>query len=173
GILKRLVFDGDTASTELEGPPSPIVRQKIEAIRRKTPPLSDADKTQLAELQAVQDVRIPFTVRWDRAGKRATVDIEGRQIALEPGKWSPWIDLTFRVNVLARLHVMMQMLLLNAGTELQLYVSPVTFKPDDPPVPMSYPASFAGDLYKAVGTYRTLGWAEATWALNEGRMDEK
>src|SRR5262249_56798702 len=48
GILKRLVFDGDTASTELEGPPSPIVRQQIEAIRRKTPPLSDSDKTQLA-----------------------------------------------------------------------------------------------------------------------------
>ena len=26
GILKRLVFDGDKASTDLEGPPSPIVR---------------------------------------------------------------------------------------------------------------------------------------------------
>src|SRR3954465_6601667 len=32
GILKRLIFEGDTASTELEGPPSPIVRPKIEAI---------------------------------------------------------------------------------------------------------------------------------------------
>jgi predicted AlkP superfamily phosphohydrolase/phosphomutase len=173
GILKRLVFDGSIASTELEGPPSPIVRQKIEAIRRKTPPLSDADKTQLAELQAVQDVRVPLTVRWDRAGKRATVEVDGRAVALEPGKWSPWIDLTFKVNALVRLHGMMQMLLLNAGNELQLYVSPVNFKPDDPPVPISYPASFAGDLYKAIGNYRTLGWAEATWALNEGRMDEK
>jgi predicted AlkP superfamily phosphohydrolase/phosphomutase len=173
GILKRLVFDGDKASTELEGPPSPIVRQKIEAIRRKTPPLSDSDKTQLAELQAVQDVRIPFTIQWDRAGKRATVDIDGQRVALEPGKWSPWIDLTFKVNMIVRLHGMMQMLLINAGSELQLYVSPVNFKPDNPPVPISFPASFAGDLSKAVGNYRTLGWAEATWALNEGRMDEK
>jgi predicted AlkP superfamily phosphohydrolase/phosphomutase len=173
GILKRLVFDGDTAPTELEGPPSPIVRQKIEAIRRKAPPLDDSDKTQLAELQAVQDVRIPFTIRWDRAGRRAAVDIDGQHVALEPLKWSPWIDLTFKVNALVRLHGMAQLLLLNAGNELQLYVSPVNFKPDDPPVPMSYPASFAGDLYKAVGNYRTLGWAEATWALNEGRMDEK
>ena len=31
GILKHLVFEGDTATTELEGPPSPIVRQQIEA----------------------------------------------------------------------------------------------------------------------------------------------
>src|SRR5262245_8208743 len=173
GILKRLVFDGDTASSELEGPPSPIVRQQIEAIRRKTPPLSDSDKTQLAELQAVQDVRIPFSIQWDRAGKRATVTIDGQRVALEPGKGSPGIDLAFKVNMLVRLHGMMQMLLMNAGNELQLYVSPVNFKPENPPVPISYPASFAGDLSKAVGNYRTLGWAEATWALNEGRMDEK
>src|SRR6185436_546086 len=173
GILKRLVFEGDKASSELEGPPSPIVRQKVEAIRRKGPSLSDADKTQLAELQAVQDVRIPFTVTWDRAGKRATVEIDGRRVALEPGKWSPWIDLTFKVNFLIRLHGMAQMLLINAGSELQLYVSPVNFKPDQPPIPISSPSGFSGDLYKAIGNYRTLGWAEATWALNEGRMDEK
>src|SRR5687767_6471646 len=58
GILKRLVFEGDTATSELDGPPSPIVKQKIEAIRRKGPTLSDSDRAQLAELQAVQDVRI-------------------------------------------------------------------------------------------------------------------
>src|SRR3954467_14784364 len=173
GILKRLVFDGDTASSELEGPPSPIVRQKMEAIRRKGPAVSDAEKTQLAALQAAQDVRIPFTVSWDRGGKRASVEIDGRRVALEPGKWSPWIDLTFKVNFLVRLHGMAQLLLLNAGSELQLYVSPVNFKPDDPPVPMSSPASLAADLYKAIGNYRTLGWAEATWALNESRIDEK
>jgi predicted AlkP superfamily phosphohydrolase/phosphomutase len=173
GILKRLVFEGDAASTELEGPPSPIVRQQIEAIRRKGPTPSDADKTQLAELQANADVRVPFTIHWDRAGKRAAIDIEGQRLSLDQGKWTPWVDLTFTVNALVRVHGMVQMLLENAGTELQLYISPVNFKPDDPPVPMSYPESFAKDLYKAVGNYRTLGWAEATWPLNEGRMDEK
>ncbi len=173
GILSRLVFDGDVATADLEGPPNPIVRQQIEGIRRKGPTLSDADKTQLAELQAVQDVRLPFTIHWDRAGKRAAIDIDGQHLSLEPGKWTPWIDLTFKVNLLVRVHGMAQLLLLNAGSELQLFVSPVNFEPDDPPVPMSSPASFAGDLYKAVGNYRTLGWAEETWALNEGRMDEK
>src|SRR4029078_2484192 len=72
-----------------------------------------------------------------------------------------------------RVHGMAQMLLLNAGNELQLYVSPVNWKPDSPPVPMSYPSSFSGDLFQRLGYYRTLGWAEATWPLNEGRMDEK
>jgi predicted AlkP superfamily phosphohydrolase/phosphomutase len=173
GILKRLVFEGDTASSELEGPPSPIVKQKIEAIRRKGPTLSESDRAQLAELQAVQDVRVPFTIQWNRAAKTAAITIDGQTIPLQQGKWTPWIDLTFKVNFLVRLHGMAQMLLVNAGSELQLYVSPVNFKPDRPPIPISSPDAFAGDLYKAVGNYRTLGWAEATWALNEGRMDEK
>ncbi len=68
---------------------------------------------------------------------------------------------------------MVQLLLTSADQELQLYVSPINFKPDAPPVPMSSPAGFAGDLYRRLGPYRTLGWAEATWPLNEGRMDEK
>ena len=173
GILKRLVFEGDSASTELDGPPSPIVKQKIEAIRRKGPTLSESDRAQLAELQAVQDVRIPFTIHWNRTAKTAAVTIDGQTIPLETGKWSRWIDLTFKVNFIVRLHGMAQMLLVNAGSELQLYISPVNFKPDEPPLPMSYPADFAGDLYKKIGNFRTLGWAEATWALNEGRMDEK
>ena len=173
GILKRLVFEGDTASSDLEGPPSPIVRQQIEAIRRTSTTLSESDRARLAELQAVQDVRIPFTIQWNRAAKTASVAIDGRTLQLEPGKWTPWIDLTFKVNFLVRLHGMAQMLLVNAGTELQLYVSPVNFKPDQPPIPISSPSGFSGDLYKAIGNYRTLGWAEATWALNEGRMDEK
>src|SRR4051812_3437257 len=173
GILKRLIFEGDKAATDLDGPPSPIVKQTIEAIRRKGPTLSEGDRARLAELQAVQDVRVPLTIQWNRAAKNATIQIDGQTIRLEPGKWSPWIDLTFKVNFIVRLHGMVQMLLVNAGSELQLYVSPVNFKPDAPPVPISSPASFSADLYKQLGNFRTLGWAEATWALNEGRMDEK
>jgi predicted AlkP superfamily phosphohydrolase/phosphomutase len=48
----------------------------------------------------------------------------------------------------------------------------VNWRPDAPPVAMSSPTSFAADLYKRLGPYRTLGWAEATWPLNENRMDE-
>src|SRR4051794_22018801 len=86
GILKRLVFEGDTASSELDGPPSPIVRQKIEAIRRGGPTLSESDRAQLAELQAEQDVRVPFTVRWNREAKSATLSLDGQTIELTQGK---------------------------------------------------------------------------------------
>ena len=86
---------------------------------------------------------------------------------------SRWIDLDFKVNLFVRLHGMAQMLLMKADSELQLYISPINWKPDDPPLPMSHPERFSGDLFDRLGHYRTLGWAEATWPLNEGRMDDR
>src|SRR5437867_11889321 len=172
GVLKRLVFDGDVAQTELVGPPNPIVRQQLRVLRAKTP-LSGLDKMKIAELEAREDVRLPVTVHWNRAGKSATVDIGDSSIHLAEHEWSKWIDLDFRINLLVRVHGMAQLYLIGAGSELQLYVSPVNWKPDTPPAPMSAPASFAGDLYQRLGPYRTLGWAEATWPLNEDRIDEK
>jgi predicted AlkP superfamily phosphohydrolase/phosphomutase len=173
GVLKRLLMEQDVARTELVGPPNPIVRGQIQAIRNKSPTLSDQDRATLAGLQAREDVRVPMTVRWNRSARTATVEIQGQSLLLEPGKMSRWIDLEFRVNFLVRLHGMAQLLLMKADNELQLYVSPVNWKPDAPPLPISAPASFAGDLFERLGYYRTLGWAEATWPLNEGRMDEQ
>src|SRR5688572_10580234 len=173
GILKRLVVENDVAQTELIGPPNPLVRQEIEAIRRKGPTLTDQDRASLAELQAREDVKLPMTIRWNRQAQTATVDLAGESIPLQVGRWSRWVDLDFRINFLVRVHGMAQLLLMNAGSELQLYVSPVNWKPDAPPVPISYPSGFAGDLFEKLGYYRTLGWAEATWPLNELRMDEQ
>jgi len=172
GILKRLVFEGDVAHTELVGPPNPIVRKQLRDARAKTPP-SELDKMKIAELEAREDIRLPLTIHWNRAGKSATIDIGDTTIRLAERDWSKWINLDFSINLLVRVHGMVQMYLIGAGPELQLYVSPVNWKPDNPPAPMSAPPSFAGDLYERLGPYRTLGWAEATWPLNEDRIDEK
>ena len=173
GILKRLLVENDVARTELVGPPNPLVRQQIEQIRTKGPTPTDQDRTMLAALQARQDVRLPMAIRWNRAAKAATVDIGGHSVALEQGRWSRWVDLEFRINLLVRIRGMAQFLLMNAGNELQLYVSPVNWKPDAPPIPMSSPERFSSDLVDQIGFFRTLGWAEATWPLNEARMDEQ
>ncbi len=172
GILKRLVFEGDVAHTELVGPPNPIVRQQLREARAKTSP-TESDKMRMAELEAREDVRLPMTIHWNRSVKSATVDIGDNSIHLSEHEWSKWINLDFKINFFVRVHGMAQLYLINAGQELQLYVSPVNWRPDNPPAPMSSPASFAADLYERLGPYRTLGWAEATWPLNEDRLDEK
>ena len=172
GILKRLVFEGDVAETELVGPPNPIVRQQLREARAAARS-GGADAMKIAELEAREDVRLPVTIHWNRAARSATIDIGDSSVHLAEHEWSKWINLDFAINLLVRVHGMVQMYLINAGPELQLYISPVNWKPDNPPAPMSYPASFSTDLYERLGPYRTLGWAEATWPLNEDRIDEK
>jgi len=175
GILKRLVFDGDVAQTELVGPPNPIVKQQLRELRAKAPAskMSEFDRMKIAELEAREDIRLPITIHWNKAGRSATVDIGDNAIHLGEHQWSKWINLDFSINLLLRVHGMAQLYLINAGSELQLYVSPVNWKPDNPPAPMSSPASLSADIYERLGPYRTLGWAEATWPLNEDRIDEQ
>jgi predicted AlkP superfamily phosphohydrolase/phosphomutase len=172
GILKRLVFDGDVAQTELVGPPNPIVRQQLREARVKQSS-NDESRMQIAELEAREDVRLPMRIHWNRSGKSATIDIGDNSVHLSEHEWSKWINLDFTINLLVRVHGMAQLYLISAGQELQLYVSPVNWRPDSPPAPMSSPSSFAADIYERLGPYRTLGWAEATWPLNEDRLDEK
>src|SRR5207245_5422036 len=71
GILKRLVFDGETAQTELVGPPNPIVRQDLREARARASQ-TDADRLKLGELEAREDVRVPIAIHWNREGHSAT-----------------------------------------------------------------------------------------------------
>lgn len=174
GVLRRLVFENGVAETELVGPPNPIVRQKLVALRSKAQALTDEDRREIAELEAEEDVRLPMKIHWTPSGEpAATIELAGESIKLRPGEWSRWVDLNFRINFFVRVKGMAQLLLMQAGPELKLYVSPVNWKPDAPPLPMSYPEGFAEELYDRLGAFRTLGWAEATWPLNEERMDEQ
>ena len=71
GILKRLVFDGDIAQTELVGPPNPIVKQQLRELRVRSPlsAPTDADKMKIAELEAREDVRLPLTIHWNKTAR--------------------------------------------------------------------------------------------------------
>ena len=173
GILKHLTFDGTTAKTELQGPPNPLIKKKIDKLYDKGSALSDADRTAIGELKAKENSSLPLTINWTRGANQAVITLNGETHTLKTGEWSKWINVRFDINFMMRVHGMVQLLLMNAGNELQLYVSPVNFRPDAAPTPMSYPPDFAGQIMKKIGPYRTLGWAEATWPLNEGRMDEK
>jgi len=173
GILKRLVMDRGVARTELVGPQNPIIKARQRKILAKGPSLSDADRAELAGLTAREDIRLPVTIHWNRPERRATIEIGGHSIGLAEGEWSKWITLEFKANLLVRMQGMVQLFLVRADHELQLYVSPVNWRPDKPLLPMSSPSGFSADLVDRLGLYRTLGWAEATWPLNEDRIDDK
>src|SRR5436309_611769 len=68
GLIRRLVFDGDMARTDLVGPANPIVGQQLRQARAAKP-ATDRDKARIAELQARADVRLPMTIHWNRPGR--------------------------------------------------------------------------------------------------------
>ncbi len=174
GYLKRLLFDGGAAQASLKGPDNPILKQEQEGLeaKRKAGSLPEEDQRRLEELQAGKSVDIPMTVRWTEGSGHAEIDIQGTHLDLKAGDWSPWVPVTFSFNVIVKVHGMLQLHVIRADQELQLYGSPVNFDPRNPPVPISVPPGYSKELAEQIGLYRTLGWAEATWPLNEGRMDE-
>ena len=171
GILERLVFEDGVASTALVGPDNPVVVQEEAKLRAKRATEPEAER-RLETLAGKRRLTTPLTVRWPQGSRRAVIDLAGHEVRLEAGGWSDWIPVTFTVNALVRVRGMVQLHLVRADQELQLYGSPVNLDPRRPAVPISSPASFSTRLADQIGLYRTLGWAEATWPLNEGRLDE-
>ena len=174
GYLKRLLFEGGVAQPLLKGPDSPILKQEERELlaRQKAGTLSDADKKRLEELGTSKAVDIPFTVKWTEGSGHAELDIQGTHLDLKSGDWSAWVPLTYKFNALVKAHGMAQFHVIRADSELQIYASPVNLDPRDPPVPISHPKEFSKQLADKIGLYRTLGWAEPTMALVEGRLDE-
>jgi predicted AlkP superfamily phosphohydrolase/phosphomutase len=172
GKLKHLTFEGGVAHTRLVGPPNPIIKKQVKAITDKGN-LRDEDRTKVAELQVHEDASLPLDITWQRESNKATIALAGQTITLNAGEWSKWINVDFDINFFIRVHGMVLLYLAQADTELKLYASPINFRPDEPPIPISAPSSLAADLYKRLGPFRTLGWAEATNPLREEHIDEK
>jgi predicted AlkP superfamily phosphohydrolase/phosphomutase len=116
---------------------------------------------------------LPVLIFWNRAAKAATIDIDGSSVRLQEGEWSTWINVDFSATPLVHQRGMVEFLLIRAGSSFALYASPVHWRADSPPVPLSSPATLSGDLYDRVGPYRTLGWTDQAAALGANLIDEK
>jgi len=175
GYLKRLLFDGSVSKTYLRGPESPVLKQEEAALRakQKSEKLSEKEEARLNEIKDIKDVNIPVTINWTENSGKVDIEVQGTKFSLKQGEWSDWVPLTFNVNFIIKLHAMTQFFVQRADNELQIYAHPANFDPRDPPTPISKPDSFAPDLAKKLGLYRTIGWAESMdKSLQELRTDE-
>ena len=111
-------------------------------------------------------LKLPFlvTIRDERV---AVLKINGANTELRKGEYTDWIKVCFRAAPGVGIHGICKFLLVGAGAEFDLYVTPVNIDPDRPALPVSYPSVYARYLAKRQGPYGTLGLAEDTWALNE------
>ncbi|MCI0412676.1 hypothetical protein L0222_07730 [bacterium] len=173
GNLTRLEFNGDTATASIVGPISPILKAEQEEVRKI--PKDQRTIEQQARLEelsepAYKDLKIEMQVQRKSNGVR--IEFAGDSFELKKGQWSEWQDLTFKITPIVRVHGIAQFLLLENQPEIKLFMSPINWDPRNPPLPITKPDNWSKKLVQEVGMFRTLGWAEETMPLVEGRIDE-
>lgn len=119
------------------------------------------------------DVLVPLKItlrRQEPAG--ATLEFQGQSFDLPVGQWSDWKTLSFKLNAITKVSGILRFYLSSVSPDLQLYMSPINFDPRNPAFPISFPPRYAAELAEEIGLYYTLGQAEDTWSLNEGRLSD-
>lgn len=119
-----------------------------------------------------EDTKAPMTIKMDSSNSRATITLQGSTFDLQVGKWSDWRKVSFDMGFWTKASGMVRFYLQSVSPRLNLYVSPINFDPRSPAFPISHPASYSKELAESIGMYHTLGQAEDTWSLNEGRVSE-
>jgi predicted AlkP superfamily phosphohydrolase/phosphomutase len=121
-------------------------------------------------------IKIPMTLTV--APDAASIRIEPKgsaPVTLKAGEWSPWVVFTFPFNAVVKMSGIGRFHVRSIAPEVQLYLSPVNFNPENlpPSLKISAPASLAKGLAKAYGLYKTMGWQIDTWSMSEETIDEK
>ncbi|HYR96871.1 MAG TPA: alkaline phosphatase family protein [Candidatus Binatus sp.] len=122
-------------------------------------------------------LRLPLTLRVDRAADAMTIGFAGREERVARGGWSSWF--AFRLPVAAALGVPLSSIdglcrfHVVSLDPVQVYLSPLNYAPAHPFAPISAPGGYAGEIAAALGPYKTVGWSEDTSALNAERIDEQ
>lgn len=149
GTIVPIVFEGDKFSSHIPGP----------AIQQK-----GTDNHVLT---------IPVTGSVNRNKRSVSLSVQGTVLDLQPGTYSPWVKLTFKIGLGKKVHGIVKFLVTEFEPDFKIYLTPINIDPEHPSLPISHPFYYSICLAKLHGSFTTLGLAEDTWALNEGVIDEQ
>jgi predicted AlkP superfamily phosphohydrolase/phosphomutase len=147
GVRVHLDGDGDSFDFEFEGPEN-IFRTDGSAMT------------------------LPMSATLDREAKTAALAVGDEELTLEEKVLSDWVKLTFKAAPGIKVQGICRMMITEMGEHFSLYVTPISFDPEKPAMPVSHPSYYSTYLAKKIGPFSTLGLAEDTWALNEKVIDD-
>jgi predicted AlkP superfamily phosphohydrolase/phosphomutase len=125
------------------------------------------------------EVGIDLTIHTDPQNPVVRVDLgDQAQILLKKGEWSDWIRLTFELIPYypfegGTISLVCKFFLKDVHPDFEMYVTPLNIDPANPFMPITTPASYSQELAEKFGPFYTQGMPEDTWALNEGRLNDK
>ncbi len=140
GEVHRVTRTGNTIRAHLVGPENPLRGDRVV-------------------------LKTPFVVTFKNG--RVFLQIDGTRHELRRNEYTGWLRVRFRAAPGFNVWGVCKFLLLEAGDEFGLYVTPINIDPESPVMPISSPFVYSRYLTKRQGTFATLGLAEDTWAVNE------
>ncbi len=120
-------------------------------------------------------ISIPMTITVAEDRNSIQIEVSDQKMTLKAGEWTGWVNFVFPFNPLIKVHGISRFHLLSVQPEVKLYLSPINFDPRSlpPGFKVSTPSSWAGDVAKEQGLYKTIGWQIDTWAISEGFATEQ
>jgi predicted AlkP superfamily phosphohydrolase/phosphomutase len=151
GIQFPLEFQGDTAAVTVPGARNPQVQRT-------------------SQPGAYTEAEIAFTV--DRNARSVEIKLPTETVTVNEGQWTKWIEWTFEVSPKFAVRAISRFYVLEAGDHVRLYMACLQYHPNDPYIPMSAPATYAGEVADRHGLYKTIGWIYDTHALRQDALLE-
>jgi len=119
------------------------------------------------------DAALDFTVYRDPEYPVAKIVIDEKELLLNEGEWSPWVQLSFPMMPTVSVKGICRFYLKEVRPHFKLYVTPINIDPSDPALPISTPEDYAKELYERFGPFHTKGLPADTKALDHGVLDEE
>ncbi len=117
-------------------------------------------------IEGSPDAAIPFKVYIDPIYPVAKIVIQDKEIILNVGDWSDWIQVKFEmVAHLVSTYGIVRFYLQELKPDFKLYASPVNIDPTKPALPICTPDGYSRELYDNIGFFYTQGMPEDTKAL--------
>jgi predicted AlkP superfamily phosphohydrolase/phosphomutase len=110
---------------------------------------------------------VPVTVYLDAREPAAKIAVGDEERVLKVGEWSDWVPIQFPLMPFQSLRGICRFYLKQVRPTFEMYVSPVSFDPLSPAMPISTPASYASEIARATGRFNTLGMPEDTKGLSD------
>jgi predicted AlkP superfamily phosphohydrolase/phosphomutase len=117
---------------------------------------------------------VDLTLSIDPTNPVAKLSLQGQEVLLTQGEWSPWMRVRFdMVPHLQSVSGIVRFLLKEAHPHLKLYATPVNIDPADPALPITTPDDYAHELFHELGPFYTQGMPHDTKALSNGVLDDQ
>ncbi len=117
-------------------------------------------------------VEVPLNVSVDGAAKSVALTVQGETVTLKAGEWSDWVSWDFALSPAFSVKAISRYFATEVGDTTRIYMTCLQFHPEAPYTAISSPSSYAAELVKRGGLYKTIGWAYDTKALERDDMSE-